>query len=182
MTSGDAFWSIGWLSVDEIHQGATNLHIDVSTYMSVTEFLQSSSKYSILLYDHHYYLQINTTTKRYLFDSAGPSHCQLHLLQYLMYDTYGNVVINCHRYQPVGSTLCGQYCLFVAWLHARVNPTNLYKTLNTYLVTNDISLTANDFMITYFTMRYRLGEEFNDTKETAYDICRRFVNLCDKFD
>lgn len=181
--SDSAFWEIGLLSVGELITAASRLKLQVSITESPVDFLNrrvENGMCYVLLYAGHYYIRMQDGNRNVLFDSGGLTHCVNCLQSFAgLRDLSDEFDINVTQYQPVGSNLCGQFCLFVAMLHkyrlARpmLRSSSLLHHVDYYLS----HLKANTFLMQYFTMQFEIGEEF-DATDIRFDAMQRFRNFC----
>lgn len=150
-------WSVGWMSIDEMIKASVRLGLTMEVTTDWKRFLMSRNTLMLLLHSHHYYLRFPND---YIFDSAGAEHAQLALLS--MFDS--NCVVNTKRFQAVGSTLCGQFCLIAASLYTSIHDkSQIFAKLDQLLPRLDV----NEFLATWFAYHWQLGEEFYDVHYTV---------------
>lgn len=175
-TGGSAFWGLGLLSVKEMMESAEKLGLTMRVTFLVDAFLSErleADEGLVLLFAGHYYLRFIDGAKHVIFDSGGFDHCRAHLAltdtQKLLLSKFE---VNEKRYQYPGTDICGQMCLFVLFLK-RLYRWGIMQRVDFFF--SDID--ANVFLMSYFTIRKEIGEEFdeNDHRYVRFHAMRKLL-------
>lgn len=168
------FTSWGWLSIDEIAQGLTNLgiaeHVDIHIVSSLfnPDGLELNRS-CIVLTRRHYVVYSNINERIVFFDPLNQGW-----YNYTARNTSANIDVIDLVVQPHMSAHCGNYCLFyLHYLYNRIIPNGINSIqyirdeLKRYLFTcRDLSdpsypnTEANTVFIENFSGDYQIGEEF----------------------